>query len=166
MGSVLAAGRLYFAMLEETSVYQLNKELPVYKAGERYMGVEKYHGARTPGEPWAISGALDPLTAKPKWKLPLMDLPSWSGMLATAGGLVFSGRPTGEFVAIDEDTGNIAWQFKTGSGINAQPITYTHNGRQYVSVLSGLGGGTSAEEGDRGQGAPGGSVWTFALMPD
>ena len=159
-------GRLYLAMLEETSVYQLNKELPVYKAGERYMGVENTTAPRTPGEPWGYFGALDPLTAKPKWKLPLMDLPSWSGMLATAGGLVFSGRPTGEFVAIDEDTGNIAWQFKTGSGINAQPITYTHNGRQYVSVLSGLGGGTSARRETEGKVLPGGSVWTFALMPD
>jgi alcohol dehydrogenase (cytochrome c) len=159
-------GRLYLAMLEEASVYQLNKELPVYKAGERYMGVENTTAPRTPGEPWGYFGALDPLTAKPKWKLPLMDLPSWSGMLATAGGLVFSGRPTGEFVAIDEDTGNIAWQFKTGSGINAQPITYTHNGRQYVSVLSGLGGGTSARRETEGKVLPGGSVWTFALMPD
>jgi alcohol dehydrogenase (cytochrome c) len=159
-------GRLYLAMLEEASVYQLNKELPVYKAGERYMGVENTTAPRTPGEPWGYFGALDPLTAKPKWKLPLMDLPSWSGMLATAGGLVFSGRPTGEFVAIDEDTGNIAWQFKTGSGINAQPITYTHNGRQYVSVLSGLGGGTSAKRETEGKVLPGGSVWTFALMPD
>jgi len=55
-------GRLYFAMLEETSVYQLNKELPVYKAGERYMGVEKTTAPRTPGEPWGYFGALDPLT--------------------------------------------------------------------------------------------------------
>jgi len=159
-------GRLYFAMLEETSVYQLNKELPVYKAGERYMGVENTTAPRKPGEPWGYFGALDPLTAKPKWKLPLMDLPSWSGMLATAGGLVFSGRPTGEFVAIDEDTGKIVWQFKTGSGINAQPITYTHKGRQYVSVLSGLGGGTSAKRETEGKVLPGGSVWTFALTTD
>ena len=159
-------GRLYLAMLEETSVYQLNKELPVYKAGERYMRVENTTAPRTPGEPWGYFGALDPLTARPKWKLPLMDLPSWSGMLATAGGLVFSGRSTGEFVAIDEDTGSIVWQFKTGSGINAQPITYTHKGRQYVSVLSGLGGGTSAKRETEGKVLPGGSVWTFALMPD
>ncbi len=159
-------GRLYFAMLEETSIYQLNKELPVYKAGERYMGVENTTAPRKAGEPWGYFGALDPLTAKPKWKLPLTDLPSWSGMLATAGGLVFSGRPTGEFVAIDEDTGKIVWQFKTGSGINAQPITYTHNGRQYISVLSGLGGGTSSKRETEGKVLPGGSVWTFALMPE
>jgi alcohol dehydrogenase (cytochrome c) len=40
----------------------------------------------------------------------------------------------------DLDNGKQVWQFQTGSGINAQPITYTHNGKQYVSVLSGIGG--------------------------
>ncbi len=159
-------GNLYFAMLEETSVYQLNKDLPVYKPGERYMGVENSTVPRNPAEPWGYFGALDPLTAKPAWKLPLMGLPSWSGMLVTAGGLVFSGKVSGEFVALDEDTGKIVWQFKTSSGINAQPITYTHNGRQFVTVLSGLGGGTSSKRETEGKVLPGGSVWTFALMPD
>ena len=79
---------------------------------------------------------------------------------------MFSDSPTGEFVAIDEDTGKIVWQFKTSSGINAQPITYTHAGRQYVTVLSGLGGGTSSKRETEGKVLPGGSVWTFALMPD
>jgi alcohol dehydrogenase (cytochrome c) len=87
-------------------------------------------------------------------------------MLSTGGGLVFSGRPTGEFVAIDEDSGKILWQFQTSSGINAQPITYTYKGRQYVTVLSGLGGGTSAKRETAGKVQPGGSVWTFALMQD
>jgi len=61
---------------------------------------------------------------------------------------------TGEFIAIDEDTGKIVWQFQTSSGINAQPITYTHNGRQYVTVLSGLGGGTSAKRETAGRSSP------------
>src|SRR5262245_22792209 len=159
-------GRIYLPMLEETSVYQLNKDLPVYKAGERYMGVTNTTADRKPGEPWGYLGALDPLTAKPAWRVPLMEFPSWSGMLSTAGGLVFSGLPTGEFLALDEDTGKVLWQFRTGSGVNAQPITYTINGRQYVSVLSGLGGGTSSRRGTTGKVQPGGSVWTFALMAD
>jgi len=63
-------GRLYFAMLEETSVYQLNKEIARLQVRvERYMGVENTTAPRTPGEPWGHFGALDPLTAKPKWKL-------------------------------------------------------------------------------------------------
>ena len=159
-------GRLYFAMLDEASVYQINKDLPAYKPGERYMGVENTTAPRKAGEPWGYFGSLDPLTAKPKWKIPLVELPSWSGMLATAGGLVFSGKVSGEFLAIDEDTGDVLWQFKTGSGVNAQPITYTYKGRQYVTVLSGLSGGTSSRRETEGKVLPGGSVWTFALMPD
>ena len=158
-------GRLYMAMLEETAIYQINKDIPVYKPGERYVGAENITAPRKPGE-GGYFGALDPLTGRPQWRISSGDLPSWSGMLTTAGGLVFSGRPTGEFLAIDQDTGKILWQFQTSSGINAQPITFTQNGRQYVSVLSGLGGGTSSKRETAGKVQPGGSVWTFALMPD
>ena len=49
-------------------------------------------------------------------------------MLATDGGLLFTGKLTGEFIALDEDTGKKLWQFKTGSSVNAPPITYTHKG--------------------------------------
>ena len=88
----------------------------------------------------------------------------WSGSLVTAGGLVFSGKLTGEFVAFDEETGRELWKFQTGSGVTSQPITFTHKGRQYVSVLSGLGGGTSARRETSGKVQRGGSLWTFALM--
>jgi alcohol dehydrogenase (cytochrome c) len=152
-------------MKEETAIYQINKDIPAYKPGERYQGVENTTAPRTPGAAWGHYAALNPLTAKPKWKMPLTEFPMWSGMLATGGGLVFSGKLTGEFIAIDEDTGKILWQFQTSSGINAQPITYTYKGRQYVTVLSGLGGGTSAKRETAGKVQPGGSVWTFALMP-
>ena len=47
-------------------------------------------------------------------------------------------------VIIDEETGKTLWQFKTSSSINSTPITYTHNGRQYVTVLSGIGGAALA----------------------
>ena len=86
-------------------------------------------------------------------------------MLATGGGLLFSGKLTGEFVALDEETGDTMWQFKTGSGINSTAITYTHNGRQDVTVASGLGGFV-ANRYAAGKVPTGGSVWTFALMQD
>jgi alcohol dehydrogenase (cytochrome c) len=86
-------------------------------------------------------------------------------MLATGGGLVFTGKLTGEFMALDQETGRALWQFKTGSSINSTAITYTHKGRQYVTIASGLGGGLANRyAGDK---IPtGGSVWTFALMSD
>ena len=49
----------------------------------------------------------------------------------------------GHFIALDSATGNTVWQFKTGSSVNATAITYTRNGKQYVSIASGLGGGLS-----------------------
>lgn len=118
-------------------------------------------------EPGALVGhflAIDPLTGEKKWEIPLFDLPSSAGMLATGGGLLFSGLLTGEFIALDEATGDTLWQFKTGSSINSTAITYTHNGRQYVTVASGLGGFLASRY-TRDTVPTGGSVWTFALMP-
>ena len=91
--------------------------------------------------------------------------PGAAGMLATGGGLVFSGKLTGEFVALDSATGKTLWQFQTGSSVNAAAITYMHNGRQYVSVASGRGGILATRyTGDK---VPtGGSMWTFALLPN
>jgi alcohol dehydrogenase (cytochrome c) len=158
-------GLLYGPTLEESMMIQYTPGQPEYKAGSRYTGAETSRLPLQPGEAFGAYSAIDPLTAKPKWKVPLhdADIGMWSGMLATAGGLLFSGKQTGEFIAIDQDTGKTVWAFQTGSSVNAQPITYTYKGRQYVSVLSGTAGGTSAslrtEKIQRG-----GSVWTFALM--
>ena len=108
---------------------------------------------------------MDPLTGKVVWKVPLMDLASSAGMLATGGDLLFTGLLTGEFIALDQGNGKTLWKFKTGSSINAPPITYTHNGRQYVSVLSGRGGSVASRLVTDSV-PSGGSVWTFALMPE
>jgi alcohol dehydrogenase (cytochrome c) len=107
--------------------------------------------------------AIDPLTGEKKWDVPLTDMPSSAGTLVTGGGLVFTGKLTGEFIALDEATGQTLWQFKTGSSINATAITYTHNGRQYVTVASGLGGGL-ARRFAADKVPTGGAIWTFAVM--
>jgi alcohol dehydrogenase (cytochrome c) len=115
-----------------------------------------------PGDVLGHLTAIDPLTGEQKWEIPLMELPSSAGMLATGGGLVFTGKLTGEFMALDENTGRTLWQFQTGSSINSTAITYTHKGRQYVTVLSGIGG-TLATRYAAQRVPAGGSVWTFAL---
>jgi alcohol dehydrogenase (cytochrome c) len=108
--------------------------------------------------------AMNPVTGERKWEIPLTDLPNSAGMLATGGGLVFTGALTGEFMALDQDTGRTLWQFKTGSSINATAITYTFRGRQYVTIASGLGGGLANRY--AAERVPtGGSIWTFAVMP-
>lgn len=65
----------------------------------------------------------------------------WAGTVATAGDLVFYGTMEGWFKAANARTGQTLWQFKTGSGIVGQPITYRGpDGKQYVAILSGVGG--------------------------
>jgi len=116
-----------------------------------------------PGDVYGYILAINPLTGARKWEIPLADFPSSSGVLATGGGLLFTGKLTGEFVALDEATGKTLWQFKTGSSINSTAITYTHQRRQFVTIASGLGGGLANRY--AAEKVPtGGSIWTFALM--
>ena len=86
-------------------------------------------------------------------------LPLFAGILATKGGVVFTGDQRGRLLAFDARTGKELWKFQTGSGINASPITYELDGKQYVAVLSGLGGDPSFY-----YSAPkGGMLWVFAI---
>ena len=71
----------------------------------------------------------------------------------------------GEVLALDADTGKTLWQFKVSSSVNSTAITYTHNGRQYVSIASGLGGAV-APRFVQANVPTGGSLWTFALLPE
>jgi len=64
----------------------------------------------------------------------------WSGALATAGDVVFYGTLEGYLKAVDAKTGKMLWKFKNPSGIIGNVNAWAHNGKQYVGVLSGLGG--------------------------
>jgi alcohol dehydrogenase (cytochrome c) len=143
------------------------KAIPAeYKAGDWYLGMDLSDLWEWPkgNEPRGYLKAIDPMTGKAKWQAP-STLPRFSGVLSTAGGVVFSGQLTGEFEAFDVDTGKKLWQFKTGSGIEGQPVTWEQDGRQYVAVSSGIGGVYSLFSGDeRLKAVPaGGSLWLFAL---
>jgi alcohol dehydrogenase (cytochrome c) len=110
--------------------------------------------------------AIDPMTGKAKWEAK-SDIPRFSGVLSTAGGVVFTGKLTGEFQAFDVDNGKQLWQFKTGSGIEGQPVTWEQDGVQYVAVSSGIGGVYDLFSGDErlSKVPAGGSLWVFALAP-
>jgi alcohol dehydrogenase (cytochrome c) len=131
--------------------------------GGATTGVEARPPQMKPGDVLGHFLAINPLTGEKKWEIPLTELPSSAGMLATGGGIIFTGKMTGEFLALDEETGKTLWQFKTGSSVNSTAITYTHNGRQYVTVASGLGGALATRYGAAKVPA-GGSIWTFALF--
>jgi len=166
---------IMFAFNPKTNLVYLNTwDLPriqqfvpykFQKLGEPSTAVKGRNPVVKPDDVVGYHLAMNPLTGQMKWKIPITDIPNAASVMATDGGLLFTGRPTGEFIALDEETGKTLWQFKTGSSINAPPITYTHKGQQYVTVLSGLGG--SVVKRYVGNRVPtGGSVWTFALMPE
>ncbi len=90
--------------------------------------------------------------------------PSMAGTLSTAGNLVFTGAATGEFMAVDASTGKKLWEFQTGSGIIGLPVTWEHQAKQYVSIVSGAGGVWALLGDERMAQVPGGgSLWTFSL---
>ena len=132
--------------------------------GGATTGVQARSPQEKPGDILGYFLAIDPMTGEKKWEIPLTEFPSSAGMLATGGGLIFTGKMSGEFLALDEATGKTLWQFKTGSSVNSTAITYTHNGRQYVTIASGLGGALATRYGAAKVPA-GGSIWTFALFP-
>jgi lanthanide-dependent methanol dehydrogenase len=114
-----------------------------YISGTPYVGadVKMYAG---PGGNRGVFTAWDPVNRRAVWEVK-EDLPLWSPALATAGGLVFYGTMDGWFKAVDARTGKLLWQFKAGSGIIGQPISYKGpDGRQYVAVVAGVGGWAGA----------------------
>ena len=110
-----------------------------YAAGQPYVGaiVRMYPG---PGGNRGRFIAWDATTGTVKWEIK-EQLAAYGGALATAGGVVFYGTMEGWLKAVDARTGRELWRFKTPSGIIGNPMTYTGpDGKQYVAVLSGVGG--------------------------
>lgn len=109
--------------------------------------------------------AVDPMTGKSKWETPFQS-PNFSSTMVTASNLVFTGVMTGEMQALDADTGKVLWSFKTPSGIVGQPVTWEKNGRQYITVMSGIGGVYAERAGDPNLAKVpvGATLWTFGLF--
>lgn len=114
-----------------------------YIAGTPFVGmnVKMYAG---PGGYRGELCAWDPVNGKKVWAIQ-ENFPVWSGTVVTAGDVVFYGTMDGWFKAVDAHDGHTLWSFKTGSGIIGQPVTYKGpDGKQYVAVLSGVGGWSGA----------------------
>ena len=82
--------------------------------------------------------AFDPITGKQAWKV-RFDLPPLSAVLATGGGLIFTGDQHGQLYAFDADDGKELWKFNAGSGARGGPVSYSVNGKQYIVIPTGLG---------------------------
>jgi lanthanide-dependent methanol dehydrogenase len=114
-----------------------------YIAGTPYVGAE-VRMKPGPGGHMGEFSAWDIHEGREVWTI-AERFPVWGGAIATAGNLVFYGNMEGWFKAVHAETGELLWQFKTGSGIVGQPTTYRGpDGRQYVAILSGVGGWAGA----------------------
>jgi quinohemoprotein ethanol dehydrogenase len=98
--------------------------------------------ARVRSKPWSSElRAIDPLTGKARWAVPIEGWNDRAGVLATAGGLVFQGTLSGKLLVRDAKTGKVLKTIETGSSMLAGASTYRIKGVQYVAIATGWGGG-------------------------
>lgn len=127
--------------------------IPAHNTCMNYEGIESNYIAGTPylgasvrmfPGPGGYQGELiawDVKNQRQAWGIKDEKWPVYSGVLATAGDVVFYGTMEGWFRAVNARTGDILWQFKTASGIVGNPVTYLGpDGKQYIAVYSGIGG--------------------------
>jgi PQQ-dependent dehydrogenase (methanol/ethanol family) len=118
---------LYYVMADEKCVVKLSPgnfkdERPQVEPGKRYLR------------------ALDIETGKTVWEDPqvgTIEGKRKAGVLATAGGVLFYGDPTGDFVAVDQRNGKTLWHFTTNGENKASPMTYTAAGQQFIVIAIG-----------------------------
>lgn len=115
-----------------------------YRAGQFFVGatLTMYPGPKGDRQNALGLGqikAYDAITGEMKWNK-MERFAVWGGTMATAGGLTFYGTLDGFIKARDSDTGDLLWKFKLPSGVIGHPMTYKHDGRQYVAIMYGVGG--------------------------
>lgn len=110
-----------------------------YTAGQPYVGATLSMFPAPGGDTLGAIGAWDPINGGHKW-LNIEQFSVWSGVLSTAGDIVAYGTLEGFLKVLDADTGRELYRFKTPSGIIGNVNTYMHGGKQYIAVLSGIGG--------------------------
>jgi PQQ-dependent dehydrogenase (methanol/ethanol family) len=120
--------RLFYVMaVEDCNIYRQTQN----------GGFEPYRDPKDPAEKYLR--AIDIETGRIVWEAGQTGPPeaNYSGVLSTAGGLVFYGETGGSFAAVDAKSGRTLWHFNTGQQWKASPMTYVTGGRQYVAIASG-----------------------------
>ena len=146
-----AGARLTYALnLHQPMTYHV--EPSNYPDGKLWLGGAFKNAVGE--EQWGNVTAVNVDTGKIAWQTKTAQ-PMIGGALATAGNLVFAGEGNGWFKAYDAKTGKVLWQFQCGAGVNAPPVSYSVNGKQYIAVAA---GGNSQMDFKRGN-----SVFVFAL---
>jgi alcohol dehydrogenase (cytochrome c) len=106
-----------------------------YEAGHAYYGSAYFPSEEA--EPYrGFLKAIDPATGQIKWQFEHTS-PTWSGVLSTAGGLIFTGDAEGNFVALDAASGKPLWHFQMGGAVYAAPMAFAVDGKEYVAIAAG-----------------------------
>jgi alcohol dehydrogenase (cytochrome c) len=164
--------RFIYIPANENLCESMSGEKASYRAGERFTGAT-YTFSLAPGadhvgevQAWNVD------TGKRVWTHQYATSPNWGPMLATGGGVVFSGGTNDrKFHAFDASTGKLLWEFPTSSGILGPPVSFMVNGKQYIAVQSGWGVDARAMQtqlntvsrGNYPDVPEGGAVWVFAI---
>ena len=144
-------GVMYVCAGERQAAYSVRENLQQAEPGDRYTG----GGMRF--APIPITGIVSAMDLRNNRKLWSQRWPSrcYSGLVATAGNLLFAGRNDGRFTALDARDGSKLWEYMTDAGVNAPATVFEHNGKQYVTVFSAGNLLGRAKRGD--------SIWVFTL---
>ena len=120
-------GLFYVMAVEDCNIYRQSK----------MGGYVPYNDPSDP--PTKVLRALHAETGKISWEIPQVGAPesNYSGILTTAGGVLFYGETGGGFAAVEAGTGRPLWHFETNQAWKASPMTYAVAGRQYVAIASG-----------------------------
>jgi quinohemoprotein ethanol dehydrogenase len=148
-----STGLVYLSVLDGASLHAPAHDWKIDVYDQTTGANRDYHGpARDQFLKLSSTGRLvawDPVARREVWHVDQPFARS-SGTLTTAGNLVFHGRADGQFDAYRATDGKLLWEFDTGVGIMAGPMTYSVNGTQYVAIMTGWGGPTTL--GNRGMG--------------
>jgi alcohol dehydrogenase (cytochrome c) len=124
-------GLYYFGSTDGCQVFTKRKQ--------DFIEGRQYQAGDAEGPPKELNSgsliAVNPATGAIQWRHEMLRRPP--GLLATGGGLVFSGDTDGYLIALDARTGKVLWHFQTGAEIKAPPISYSLRGKQYIAVAAG-----------------------------
>jgi alcohol dehydrogenase (cytochrome c) len=131
-------GLLYIPSIEGCNYIETVEQKDMADQGGPAAFRDRFTGGSptTPDKLYGSLKAVDPVTGETKAVLKL-NYATYAGVMATAGNLVFLGHIDGTFSAYDAKTLQELWSFNVGTGINAPPISYAVNGKQYVAILVG-----------------------------
>ena len=126
-------GLFYVSAWENTSTVAVEGSTPRGIGANPLGQAHLERNTRTEQEGFGVVRALDPRTLDPKWEFKMSDT-TWGGVLTTASDLLFSGGKEGYFFALDARDGKLLWRLALGGQVNAGPISYAINGKQYIAI--------------------------------